>query len=102
MSRPDLRWAGVLAENSGILPTAAILVAEEHAAAGGGLWCCPLCGGLNVADDPAQPFAGAGWCQHEPCADRRDLARAWLGVPVAPEILFPAAAFDRRALVLAG
>lgn len=85
-----------------ILPTAAILTAEAHADHGGALWCCPICGGLNAADGALHGFATLGWCQHERCADRRDVARAWLGVVPLPEILFPAAVLDRRPLVLAG
>lgn len=86
-----------------IMPTVAILTAEAHAAQGGALWCCPICGGLNAADGPLHGFATLGWCQHERCASRRDVIREFsIGTPPLPEILFPAAAFDRRPLVLAG
>lgn len=67
-------------------PTIATLIAEDHAAAGGALWCCPLCGGLNASDDPEEPFASAGWCQHEKCADRRAIVRSLPWVACSPEI----------------
>ncbi len=67
-------------------PSIATLIAEDHAAEGGALWCCPLCGGLNAADDPLEPFAAEGWCQHDKCADRRAILRSLPWVNVTPEI----------------
>lgn len=73
---------------SGVLPTAAILVAEAVEER----WCCPVCGGLNpMCADGA--YAGGtcpvGYCQHELCVDRRREA-AKLGGVAVPEILLPA------------
>jgi len=103
VTRPDLRWAGPLAAASGILPTAAILEGEEALRDGRGAWCCPLCGGLNNATPThGREQSAAGWCQHDRCVTRRDLIREFaIGTPPLPEIVFPAATFDRRAEVFA-
>jgi hypothetical protein len=89
---------------SAILPTAAILCAEDDIAAGHGAWCCPCCGGLNSsAHRPGRDNLAATWCQHERCVQGRWFARTFAGVVPLPEIyVVPHVwAFERRAVVFA-